>query len=54
MEPKSNDKPAEGKGQGYGKRPVWQWILIYLVIGGLLYWLVYYFMTTESADVSLY
>jgi hypothetical protein len=27
----------------YGKRPLWQWILIYLVIGGIIYALIYYF-----------
>lgn len=29
---------------GYGKRPLWQWILIYLVIGGIIYALIYYFV----------
>ena len=34
-----------GKG-GYGKKPLWFWILLYVVIGGLIYYLVYrfYFM----------
>lgn len=27
---------------GYGKRPLWQWILLYLVIGGLIYLVVYF------------
>jgi plastocyanin len=27
---------------GYGKRPLWQWIVLYVVIGGALYWLAYY------------
>jgi predicted lipoprotein with Yx(FWY)xxD motif len=27
---------------GYGKRPLWQWIVLYLAIGGILYALVYY------------
>lgn len=31
-------------GGGYGKRPLWQWILIYLVVGGVVYGLVYYFV----------
>lgn len=29
--------------KGYGKRPLWQWIAIYLAIGGLIYFAVYYF-----------
>jgi plastocyanin len=28
----------------YGKRPLWQWILLYVVIGALVYGLVYYFV----------
>lgn len=27
---------------GYGKRPLWQWIIIYLIIGGLVYAGIYY------------
>ncbi|HZZ98811.1 MAG TPA: hypothetical protein VFG51_02655 [Candidatus Saccharimonadia bacterium] len=27
---------------GYGKRPMWQWVLIYVVIGGILYAVAYY------------
>jgi hypothetical protein len=30
--------------KGYGKRPLWQWILLYVVIGGVVYGLVYYFV----------
>lgn len=26
---------------GYGKRPLWQWVLLYLIVGGLLYYLAY-------------
>lgn len=28
---------------GYGKRPMWQWILIYLIVGGIAYAAIYYF-----------
>lgn len=27
--------------KGYGKRPLWQWILLYVVVGGILYYLAY-------------
>lgn len=27
---------------GYGKRPMWQWVLIYLVVGAVVYGGVYY------------
>jgi len=33
----------EKSGYGYGKRPMWQWIVLYVVVGGALYGLVYYF-----------
>lgn len=33
---------------GYGKRPLWQWIVIYLVIGGVIYFLVYYFVLAKN------
>jgi predicted lipoprotein with Yx(FWY)xxD motif len=29
---------------GYGKRPLWQWILLYIIIGGIAYGLIYYFI----------
>lgn len=28
----------------YGKRPLWQWIVIYLIVGAIIYGLIYYFM----------
>lgn len=27
---------------GYGKRSLWQWILIYIVIGGIIYAFAYF------------
>lgn len=37
---------------GYGKRPIWQWVLIYLVIGGVVYGLIYYFALTKKGGYS--
>lgn len=34
--------------QGYGKRPLWQWVLIYAVIAVVLYGLVYYFVLSKN------
>lgn len=31
----------------YGGRPWWHWALIYLVIGGVIYGLVYYFVLAK-------
>lgn len=37
-----SQQPAAKKG-GYGKRPLWQWIVIYLIVGGIVYYGIYYF-----------
>ncbi len=36
------------KSSGYGKRPLWQWIFIYVVIGGIIYALLYYFVFAKN------
>src|ERR1035437_5777973 len=38
----------EEKQYSYGKRPLWQWILLYLVIGVVIYGLVYYFVLAKN------
>lgn len=35
---------------GYGKRPLWQWILLYVVVGLLVYGLIYYFVFAKKAN----
>ncbi|HEY4517485.1 MAG TPA: hypothetical protein VJI74_01180 [Candidatus Paceibacterota bacterium] len=39
-------------GGGYGKRPLWQWILLYVVIGGVAYGLLYYFVFSGNGGYS--
>lgn len=42
------------KGGTYGKRPLWQWIVTYLVIGVLVYGLVYYvFVGRKGGSYSI-
>ena len=36
----------------YNKRPFWQWVVIYLVAGAVIYGLVYYFVFAKSAGYS--
>jgi hypothetical protein len=43
---------SEAKGYGYGKRPLWQWILLYVLIGGVVYFLVYYFVFAKKGGYS--
>jgi magnesium-transporting ATPase (P-type) len=57
MEPKKQDnKPGEAqpepKNNGYGKRPWWQWLLIYIAVGGLVYWLIYYFVSASGGNTN--
>jgi len=35
---------------GYGRRPMWQWILIYVVIGIIVYGLIYYFVLAPKGS----
>ncbi len=42
---KMDDEAAK---QTYTKRPTWQWIVIYLVIGAILYGLFYYFFLAKK------
>lgn len=37
----------------YGKRPLWQWVVLYVIIGGLLYGLVYYFAFAQHSHYGL-
>ena len=38
--------------KGYGKRPLWQWIALYVVVGGIIYAAVWYFFL-RSSGVSI-
>jgi hypothetical protein len=37
----------EQEQDGYGKRPLWQWVLLYIVIGVVIYGAVYYFISNK-------
>ncbi|QQG43615.1 MAG: hypothetical protein HYW45_01190 [Candidatus Daviesbacteria bacterium] len=43
---------AKSKKGGYDNRPLWQWILIYLVIGVVVYGLIYYFIFGKSFNLD--
>jgi len=34
--------------KGYGKKPLWFWVLVYVVIGGIVYYGIYYLMSGKS------
>lgn len=46
MENPSSEQPYK-KGT-YGKRPMWQWIVLYLIIGGIVYYGIYYFAVAKK------
>ena len=36
----------------YGKRPMWQWVLLYLLIGVVVYGLVYYIFFAKKGGYN--
>lgn len=48
--PAAGGEPAK---KGYGKRPMWQWIVLYLVIAVVVYFVVYLlFFKDNSAGIG--
>jgi len=46
-----NDQDTEPKPtKGYGKRPIWQWVVLYLILAAIVYGLIYFmfFRSTGS------
>lgn len=39
MYEQNNDSSKPTK--GYGKRPIWQWVVIYLIVAAIVYGLIY-------------
>ncbi|MBI4004943.1 cupredoxin domain-containing protein [Candidatus Roizmanbacteria bacterium] len=37
---------------GYGKKPLWQWVIIYVIIGTILYGAVYYFFFSKKGGYN--
>lgn len=42
MDPQKPQVPQQKPTKGYGKRPMWQWILIYVIVAIIVYGLIYY------------
>lgn len=45
-------QPQKPDKKGYGKRPVWQWILIYVVIAIIVYGLIYFFFIRDTGSAG--
>lgn len=53
MDNQPNGNTGEGQeGYSYGKRPLWQWVLVYVVLGGIAYIAIYYFFIAGSGGYS--
>lgn len=48
-EPVTPQQPSKG----YGKRPVWQWVLIYVVVAAVVYGAIYYMFMRDSGGGTL-
>lgn len=51
MEPE-NSQPPQKSTKGYGKRPAWQWVLIYLVVAIVVYGLIYLLFIHKSGSTG--
>lgn len=45
-------EPADKPSKGYGKRPVWQWVVIYVILAVIVYGLVYYIFINGGDDTG--
>lgn len=58
MEPGDSQNSQNPAGQpqkpskGYGKRPVWQWVVIYLVIAIVVYGIIYLVFIHKSGSTG--
>lgn len=43
-----NDQQSSDQSTGYGKRPAWQWVLIYVVGAIIVYGLIYYLFLRDT------
>ena len=51
--PQANQQPQPTQQlpqkKGYGKRPLWQWILLYVVLAGIIYAVIYFLFLSGGA-----
>jgi len=49
---KESSTTKSSKGYGYGKRPMWHWILLYAVVGVIVYGAIYLFMMMNNSTAG--
>lgn len=42
----------EAENKSYGKRPLWQWLVVYLLVAVVVYGLVYYFVLAKKGGYT--
>jgi hypothetical protein len=47
-----NQQSPEPQKKGYGKRPMWQWVLLYVIIAVIVYGAVYLIFFHHSGGTS--
>jgi len=45
-------EPEPTSESGYGKRPLWQWVVIYVVLAIVVYGLIYYFVFPKKGGYA--
>ena len=50
--PAGPSSPSSTPAKAYGKRPVWQWLVIYLVVAIILYGIIYFVWIHKSGSTS--
>lgn len=48
--PVSQENEPKKSSKGYGKRPIWQWVLIYVIIAAIVYTLIYFLFIHKSSS----
>ncbi len=49
---KKMEETVPQKSNGYGKRPLWQWIVLYVIVGVIVYGLIYYFFFAKTGSFN--
>jgi len=49
MEPQGS-QPSQKPSKGYGKRPVWHWVLLYVIVAIIVYGLIYLLFIHKSGS----
>src|SRR5438105_3098224 len=46
------EAPTVEQPKSYGKRPLWQWVVLYLIIGAIVYGLIYYLVFAKKGGYN--